>query len=203
MPRNEGGGKGRYREPKMKSWVFPRWGRRKRNFYSFNHHNLGSRYCQSHLISEKVSEKTKNKIAQSHTIEKQRGVHEPFAHYPLPLCSYNDGWSSATGLGKGKVRGICAPYQLMRKQTIEEESLLRQTSFLGFCWEVKIALGVPGDSVVNSPPANAGDTGSIPKWENPLEKEMKTQGSCLESPMDRGAWWAIIRGVAKESDTTQ
>ena len=57
--------------------------------------------------------------------------------------------------------------------------------------------------MVNSPPANAGDTGSIPKWENPLEKEMKTQGSCLESPMDRGAWWAIIRGVAKESDTTQ
>ena len=50
---------------------------------------------------------------------------------------------------------------------------------------------------------SAGYPGSMPKWENPLEKEMKTQGSCLESPMDRGAWWAIIRGVAKESDTTE
>ena len=27
------------------------------------------------------------------------------------------------------------------------------------------------------------------------------QYSCLENPMDRGAWRAIVRGVAKESDT--
>ena len=24
---------------------------------------------------------------------------------------------------------------------------------------------------------------------------------CLENPMDRGAWWAIVHGVTKESDT--
>ena len=29
------------------------------------------------------------------------------------------------------------------------------------------------------------------------------QDSCLENPMDRGAWWAIVHGVTKESDTTQ
>jgi len=28
------------------------------------------------------------------------------------------------------------------------------------------------------------------------------QYSCLENPMDRGAWWAAVHGVAKESDTT-
>ena len=28
------------------------------------------------------------------------------------------------------------------------------------------------------------------------------QYSCLENPMDRGAWWATVHGVAKESDTT-
>ena len=35
--------------------------------------------------------------------------------------------------------------------------------------------------------------------EDPLEKEMAThfQYSCLENPMDRGAWWAIVHGVAK------
>ena len=27
------------------------------------------------------------------------------------------------------------------------------------------------------------------------------QYSCLGNPMDRGAWWAIVHGVAKESDT--
>ena len=28
------------------------------------------------------------------------------------------------------------------------------------------------------------------------------QYSCLENPMDRGAWEATVHGVAKESDTT-
>ena len=37
-------------------------------------------------------------------------------------------------------------------------------------------------------------------WEDPLEKEMATysiQYSCLENPMDRGAWWAIVYGIPK------
>ena len=61
--------------------------------------------------------------------------------------------------------------------------------------------------MVKNPPANAGDTrdmGSIPGLGrapregngNPL------QYSCLENPMDRGAWQAIIHRVTKESDTT-
>ena len=35
--------------------------------------------------------------------------------------------------------------------------------------------------------------------EDPLEKGMATplQYSCLENPMDRGAWWAIVHGLAK------
>jgi len=60
--------------------------------------------------------------------------------------------------------------------------------------------------MIKNPPANEGDirdTGSIPGSErspgggpgNPL------QYSCLESPMDRGAWRATVHGVA-ESDMT-
>ena len=56
--------------------------------------------------------------------------------------------------------------------------------------------------MVKNPPANAGDTGDaawIPELGrspggghgNPL------QYSCLENPMDRGAWWATVREVAK------
>ena len=56
--------------------------------------------------------------------------------------------------------------------------------------------------VVKSLYANAGDTrdmGSIPGWGrchgvgngNPL------QYSCLGNPMDRGAWWTVVHGVAK------
>ena len=33
--------------------------------------------------------------------------------------------------------------------------------------------------------------------EDPLEKGMATQYSCLEDPMDRGAWWATVHEVAK------
>ena len=29
------------------------------------------------------------------------------------------------------------------------------------------------------------------------------QHSCLENPMDGGAWWAAVHGVAEESDTTE
>ena len=27
--------------------------------------------------------------------------------------------------------------------------------------------------------------------------------SCLENPMDRGAWWATVHGFEKELDTTE
>ena len=33
--------------------------------------------------------------------------------------------------------------------------------------------------------------------EDPLEKEMALQYSCLENPMDRGTWQATGHGVAK------
>ena len=59
--------------------------------------------------------------------------------------------------------------------------------------------------MVKDPPANAGDTGSIPGLGrypgkgcgNPL------QYSCLGNPMDSGAWQATVHEVAKELDTTK
>ena len=36
-------------------------------------------------------------------------------------------------------------------------------------------------------------------WEDPLEEGMATRSSILAwgIPMDRGAWWAVVHGVAK------
>ena len=59
--------------------------------------------------------------------------------------------------------------------------------------------GFLGGSGIKNPPANAGDMGLIPGWGrfsgggngNPL------QYSYLGNPMDRGAWRATVRGVAK------
>ena len=58
--------------------------------------------------------------------------------------------------------------------------------------------------MVKNLPANAGDVGSIPgSGRSPGEgKGNPLQHSCLGNPMDRGAWQAIVRGVAKELDTT-
>ena len=65
-------------------------------------------------------------------------------------------------------------------------------------------LGFPGGSDGRETGCNAGDLGSIPGsgrspgggHGNPV------QYSCLENPMNRGAWWAIVYRVA-ESDITE
>ena len=46
---------------------------------------------------------------------------------------------------------------------------------------------------------NAGDLGFIPgSGRSPGEgKGNPTQCSCLENPMDRGAWWATVHRVSK------
>ena len=46
---------------------------------------------------------------------------------------------------------------------------------------------------------NAGDRGLIPVSERSLGEGNGNplQYSCLENPMDTGAWWAIVPGVAR------
>ena len=61
------------------------------------------------------------------------------------------------------------------------------------------SMGFPGGSDSKETACNAGDLGSTPGWGrspggehgNPL------QYSCLENPMDRGAWWATVYGLAE------
>ena len=60
-------------------------------------------------------------------------------------------------------------------------------------------IGFPGGSEDKASACNAGDSGSIPGLgrspgegnDNPL------QYSCLENPMERGAWKATVHGVLK------
>ena len=57
----------------------------------------------------------------------------------------------------------------------------------------------PGGSDGKASAYNAGDPGSIPGWGRSLGEGNGNllQYSCLENPMDRGAWWAAVHGVAK------
>ena len=59
--------------------------------------------------------------------------------------------------------------------------------------------------MVKNPPANVGDVGSVPGLgRSPGEgNDFPLHYSCLENPMDRGAWWATVHGVTKESNMTE
>ena len=64
---------------------------------------------------------------------------------------------------------------------------------------IMITMGFPSDSDSKESACNVGDTGSTPGSErspgegngNPL------QYSCLENPMHRGVWRALVHGVTK------
>ena len=59
--------------------------------------------------------------------------------------------------------------------------------------------GFPCSSIGKESACNAGDPGSIPGSGRSLGEGNGNplQYSCLENPMDRGAWWATVHGVAK------
>ena len=59
--------------------------------------------------------------------------------------------------------------------------------------------GFPGGSVGKESACNAGDLGSVPgSGRSPAGGHgSPLQSSCLENPMDRGAWWATVHGVTE------
>ena len=64
--------------------------------------------------------------------------------------------------------------------------------------------GIPGGSDGKESTCSAGDPGSIPGLGRSAEEGngYPLQYSCLENPVDRGAWWATVHGVA-QSDMTE
>ena len=63
----------------------------------------------------------------------------------------------------------------------------------------KHKMGFPGIPMVKNAPANAEDAGLIPGLQRPTGggSGNPLYYSCLENPMDRGAWWATVHGVTK------
>ena len=59
--------------------------------------------------------------------------------------------------------------------------------------------------MVKTLPTNAGDVGFIPGSGRPPGEgnDKPLQYSCLGNPVDRGVWWATVRGVAKELEVTE
>ena len=65
-------------------------------------------------------------------------------------------------------------------------------------------MGFPGGSVLKNLPANAGAMGLIPgSGRSPGEGNGNPlQYSCLENPMDGGAWQAAVQGIIEELNMT-
>ena len=73
------------------------------------------------------------------------------------------------------------------------------------CQPLNSLWGLPCGSDDKESACSARDPGSIPGLgRSPGEgSSYSLQYSCLGSPMDRGAWWDTVHGVAEESDTTE
>ena len=95
-------------------------------------------------------------------------------------------------------REFCKPGKI----TSQQYNWCKKPFFFFFYFTFYFIKGFPGGTVVKNLPVNtrvARVMASIPGWErspvrgngNPL------QYSCLENPIDRGAWWAIVHRVTK------
>ena len=59
-----------------------------------------------------------------------------------------------------------------------------------------VGISLVGQMVKNPPAMQETQVQSL-SWEDPPEKEMAIQHSCLEKSMDRGAWQATTHGLEK------
>ena len=69
----------------------------------------------------------------------------------------------------------------------------------------KTSWGFPGGSDGKESACNAGDAGLISESGRSLGAGTgnSLQYSCLENPMDGGAWWAAVHGGRTELDMTE
>ena len=97
------------------------------------------------------------------------------------------------GGGRQKwLKGSPLPLELQEMSYVKEGMLMTLKT-------QGLMMGFPGGSVVKNPPVNAGDVSSIPEsGRSPGEGNGNPlQYSCLDNPMDRGAWQATVHGVTK------
>ena len=114
----------------------------------------------------------------------------------LPFPSPGDLPNPGIEYGSPTLQADSLPWQNRRRQC---NSWLRKFPWRRDRLPTPVSLGFPGGSDGKESTCNEGELGSVPGLGrspggghgNPL------QYSCLEIPMDRGAWWASDHEVAK------
>ena len=121
------------------------------------------------------------------------------------ICNY---WRDSCG--PATTPGHCTDHRLKHTSSLSVKEASCSSGSFGLrgrlqVWHPSRGLGFPGSSVVKNLPASARDVGLIPGSGRSPEggQGNPLQYTCLENPMDRGAWRATVYGVAKESDMTE
>ena len=143
-------------------------------------------------------------LGQEDPLKKEMATHSSILDWEIPWTEEPDGLQSK---GSQRVRHDLTTKQQQMHRLFEISWFWRmQIWFHANC--IKILghlnkrhglLGFPGGSEVKAFASNTGDLGSIPgSGRSPGEGNGNPiQYSCLENPMDGGAWWATVHGVAK------
>ena len=93
----------------------------------------------------------------------------------------------------------------MQRKIQEFKRPLEHTALVNHLSDFYTEFGCPGGSDSEEFACNPGDSGSVPELESSPGggNGNSLQHSCLENPMDRGAWQATVQGGQKQSDMTQ
>ena len=92
--------------------------------------------------------------------------------------------------------GAVPPSELILITLLVYPAMFKMLTLYGLLWH---RWSFPGGSDAKASAYNVGDPGSIPgSGRSPGEGNGNPlQHSCLENPMDGGAWWATVHGVAE------
>ena len=107
--------------------------------------------------------------------------------FPLPFESAHQ-----------RINGVCRPELPPKEEKEADEDVT------GFGWNCMWCLmGFPGGAEVKASVCNVGDQDSIPgSGRSPEEENCNPlHYSCLENPMDRGAWYSTVHRAAKSRTT--
>ena len=107
-------------------------------------------------------------------------------HTLFPICPTGKLYASFSGLN--------LILQKPRQMAIERQLSVSARMVMFFFMQNFILLA---QSVKNLPAMQETSVQFL-GWEDPLEKEMATHSSCLENPMDRGAWQATVHRVTRD-----
>ena len=131
---------------------------------------------------------------QQENITTKKGKYSPLKFFSYPVNLHHRESMRSCSLNTG---GLPQQRNWTWLQTLEPHT--SKSNLKGKIIQTKEKGGFPGGSEIKASACNVGDLGSIPgSGRSPGEGNGNPlQYSCLENPMDGGAWWATVHGLQR------